>query len=440
MTYKILRTFSTLFLFLPLFLITGPAIPDIIITLGVIYGLYYFLFKDYRLYFNHKILFNSLIAFWITLIFISFFSVYKVQSFIDSIIFIRFLLIPVCIYLLFFKKDNQLFILTFIVFVLVFLVCIDTLYQFFNYSSKYGFGNDLLGFKSTWYGRLTGPFGDELITGSYVSKFGLIGLIFLMMYEKIKFKTIIQSVYLALILVVCFASGERMSLATFSLGLVILLLFLDNYRYTILLSIVIGLISIFIIYKFHPFYNDFEIIESTQYHKGLTLEKSFICEEDASKICKKIIKVQPSFFEVIRNFKTSAYGEIYSVSFKIFKDFPITGIGLSNFEELCKNSLKYKEKMINYNCASHPHNIYIQWITEGGIIVFISFIFYLYSLVLHIIRDKGDKKFKIVSLAIFIIMFWPIMSTGSLIKNWYGVTTFFIIGICLCLGALKQKT
>ena len=27
------------------------------------------------------------------------------------------------------------------------------------------------------------------------------------------------------------------------------------------------------------------------------------------------------------------------------------------------------------NCASHPHNIYIQWLTEGGIIVFILFYF-----------------------------------------------------------------
>ena len=37
----------------------------------------------------------------------------------------------------------------------------------------------------------------------------------------------------------------------------------------------------------------------------------------------------------------------------------------------------YKNMMVNYDCASHPHNIYIQWLTEGGLIVFI-FIFILY--------------------------------------------------------------
>ena len=36
-------------------------------------------------------------------------------------------------------------------------------------------------------------------------------------------------------------------------------------------------------------------------------------------------------------------------------------------------------------------------------------------------------------------MFWPIMSTGSLIKNWYGVITFFIIGLCMCLSKFKNN-
>ena len=31
--------------------------------------------------------------------------------------------------------------------------------------------------------------------------------------------------------------------------------------------------------------------------------------------------------------------------------------------------------MMNYDCASHPHNIYIQWLAEGGLITFIAFIF-----------------------------------------------------------------
>ena len=73
-------------------------------------------------------------------------------------------------------------------FCLVVFVLIDTLYQFFNYSSQNGFGKDLLGFQSTWYGRLTGPFGDELIPGAYISKFGLIGFSYLLLNDNLKKK------------------------------------------------------------------------------------------------------------------------------------------------------------------------------------------------------------------------------------------------------------
>jgi len=54
-------------------------------------------------------------------------------------------------------------------------------------------------------------------------------------------------------------------------------------------------------------------------------------------------------------------------------------------------------------------------------------------------KNAADKKYKIISIVIILIMFWPIMSTGSLIKNWFGVTTFFIIGLCMCLSKFKNN-
>ena len=431
--------FSYLYLLIPLFLITGPALPDIVISLGVLFGFFYIIYqREYKFFINLN-LFRISIIFWFSLIFISFFSYSKTNSYQDSLIFIRFLLIPLFCYFIFFEDKKILERSLLIIFVLVLLVSVDTLYQFINYTSKDGFGEDLFGFRSNWYGRLTGPFGDELIPGSYLSKFGLFGFAFLISIKRLKNNIIIQSLYLSLIILVCYVSGERMAFATFSLSLIVLFIFLDGFRKSILFSILIGSLFIFIAIYLHPFYNDFNVIESTQYHQGQKIEKFYQCENNKEKICSKIINIQPSFFEVIKNFRTSAYGEIYNLSFKMFLDNPITGIGINNFKYLCNFDVSYKKLMINYDCASHPHNIYIQWLTEGGIIVFISFIVYLYYLVGFIIRNKGDKKYKIISITIFFSMFWPIMSTGSLIKNWYGITTFFIIGICLCLSSFKNN-
>ena len=68
---------------------------------------------------------------------------------------------------------------------------------------------------------------------------------------------------------------------------------------------------------------------------------------------------------------------------------------------------------------------------------FIYFIFIFFNK--FIINNNGEKKYKIIQLLLIIIMFWPIMSTGSLIKNWYGIITFFIIGLCICLSKFKNN-
>ena len=430
---------SYFYLLIPLLLIAGPAIPDIVITLGGLFGIFYILYqKEYESLIKLN-LFRFSIIFWLSLISISFFSYNKTYSFQDSLIFIRFLLIPFFCFFIFFKDKKLFERLLLALFVIVVFVSIDTLYQFINYTSKDGFKEDLLGFKSNWYGRLTGPFGDELIPGSYLSKFGLFGFVFLISLKKLENNIIIQSLYLSLIILVCYISGERMAFATFSLSLLLLLIFLDGFRKSIILAILIGALFIFLATYLHPFYNDFNVIESTQYHQGQKIEKFFQCENDTENICSKIINIQPNFFEVLKNFSSSAYGEIYLLSFKMFLDNPITGIGINNFKYLCDYNELYKNMMINYECASHPHNIYIQWLAEGGLVVFISFILYLFFLVRFIINNTGDKKYKIISIVIIIIMFWPIMSTGSLIKNWFGVTTFFIIGLCMCLSKFKNN-
>ena len=113
--------------------------------------------------------------------------------------------------------------------------------------------------------------------------------------------------------------------------------------------------------------------------------------------------------------------------------------GHPNVRTALENTIDtYKKLMVNYNCASHPHNIYIQWLAEGGLIVFTTFIFYLIFLISFIINSNAEKKYKVISLVVILIMFWPVMSTGSLIKNWYGISTFFIIGICMILSNFRK--
>ena len=141
---KLERLFNYLFLLVPLFLITGPAIPDIVITISIIFGITYLIY--FKEYYNVVKLnyFKITILFWLSLIIISFFSFNKINSFQDSIIFIRFLFIPFFAYFIFYKKKFFINASLVLILILVTFVCIDTIYQFLNYSSENGFGEDLL--------------------------------------------------------------------------------------------------------------------------------------------------------------------------------------------------------------------------------------------------------------------------------------------------------
>lgn len=73
---------------------------------------------------------------------------------------------------------------------------------------------------------------------------------------------------------------------------------------------------------------------------------------------------------------------LYSHSWKLFKEKPITGIGWREFRE---NSLG----LINSDRGSHPHNIYLQLLTELGIVGFLLFMFpvvYVYYKTFHLLR------------------------------------------------------
>ena len=81
---------SYLYLLIPLFLITGPAIPDIVITFSVLFGIFYILYqKEYKNFIKLNFLRISII-FWLSLILISFFSYNKTYSFQDSLIEVPF--------------------------------------------------------------------------------------------------------------------------------------------------------------------------------------------------------------------------------------------------------------------------------------------------------------------------------------------------------------
>jgi len=431
------KLFAFFLILLPLSLISGPAIPDITITLSSIFFLIYLIFNKNIKHLIEYNWFKVSIVFWLYLLFASLFAFNIFEAFSNSLIFIRYLMIPII--LIYFVFEDNFFKkkIIIIIFFSILFVILDAFYQFLNYDSFNGFKSDLFGYVPDFakFNRLTGPFKD-LVPGAYISKFSFIGLIFFIFYFKnIFFRNTLIMFYLAICGYITFISGERMAFATFGLGLLIFMFFSKNNKIFIFLSIILMFFLIFISIKIHPSFNDYKVMESSSKEYGLLVEKEYNCPENNSMSCRHIVKLQPSFIQVLSDFKNSAYGEIFSIALKMYKSYFLFGIGLNNFNELCTTD-QFITILKNVGCVTHPHNFYLQWLVETGpigLLLFISIIFFMFR---HVINNQ-DYTGRLISIITLIIIFWPIMSTGSFVKNWMGVSSFFAIGLALSLNKFK---
>jgi hypothetical protein len=417
----------------PIFLLTGPAIPDISLVIVCIFFLFYF-FKNKNLYLSNNF-FNLSIMFWIILFLLNLISLNFYKSLSESIIFLRMLLLPIIMYLWLLKDNNHIKIILLIILISNLIVIGDTLYQFFNYHPFDGFGEGFFNRKAEFYGRLSGPFLD-MVPGSYIAKFFIFGFLGLIIFIKKKITLLFFSIlYLTICGYITFISGERMALATFLLAMSIGILILKSYRLLFSISLFFLFTTVFITYNTHDHYKNFTVLESNSGHLGLIIEK-YDPECDQSINCSKIIRLQPSISEVLKNFSNSAYYETFSLSLEMIKVYPWTGIGMNNFNFGCLNIEIFKKE----RCWSHPHNFYLQWLTENGIIGFILFITYIFFIFYKVLQSDSNITYNKYSFIALSVIFWPIMSTGSLLKNWHGIETFFIIGLSLALLNFKKNT
>ena len=427
-----------IFCLLPISLLTGPAIPDISATLICIFFLIHsFLYKDFH-WLNEKWIRAGLI-FWVSLVFISLFALNINNSLQNALIFIRYIIFAIAISCWLITDAKILeFFLKILSISIVFIV-LDCLLQFITYNSLEGYGEDIFGFVSTHYGRLSGPFNDD-VPGSHISRF--IFFVILLFYIAKKNTFINNYTFLIIIslsIYIIWLSGEAMAFATTILGITIYLIFIRNKKLLLLISSVITIFMILITNKFHIMNYDYNVISSTPYHHGLLINKFGECQNIKDSECSRLIKTNPEFTKVIKNFDQSVYYQIYKDAFRMWGDNKLSGVGLGNFEEACEKNLRYRSKKINYgDCSAHPHNTYIQFLAETGLIGFAFFSLFLLMILFKVFKNFNLdlNKFSFIHLS---ILFWPIMSTGSLLKNWYGIEVFLVIGLLVSLTNINSS-
>ena len=396
---------------IPFFLITGPFLSDLSVSICAII----FLVNSYKnslVSYYKNYFFALLFLFWLALLISSLQSNYILVSLKTSFFYIRFIIFALSTWYLF-KTNNKLIINIFYCLLICFCILIfDSYYQFF-------FNNNLLGWPIHGT-RVSSFFGDELILGSYLSRlfpFLFASLIYLNNKDLISKKYFyFFAIIFVLSDILVFLSGERSAFFYLNFSTFFLIIFLTNYNKLRLITFFISIILIFIISIYSPKYKT-RMIDNT-------IQNSFLNKKEYT-----FDKKRP--FNNIFSFEHSA---LYNSAYQIFLENKLVGIGPKLFRYECKDKNFFVNK---FSCSTHPHNTYVQLLAEVGIVGFLivfSFFLIINLIVLrHLIfkffyKVKKLSDFQIALMACVMITLWPFVPTGNFFNNWLSVIYFLPLG------------
>lgn len=417
MNVALIKLSEFFIIFLPLALITGPALSEILInSVSIIFLYNLYKNKDLKLYFKNIIII-IIFTFYLICILSSIFSNETLFSLKTSIVYFRFLLFSVaCSWII---HSNPL-ILKKIYYVLIFCFSILIFFALIEHLTSY---NIVYG-KQFRSDRLSSLFGDELILGSYLSRLFplVVGFWLTRDFFLKETKNYYGYILIVFVPVIVFLSGERTSFFFILVGILgFLFLFELNYKKKLLLvSFVFGIILLFV------------SISDTV--KKNTIDRT-------------LKQIKPDSEKIY--FFSDEHQALAVSTIKIFKDNPIIGSGPKTFRKKCLQE-KYivKNKNNVFGCYTHPHNTYLQVLAETGIVgflvVLILFIILFFNLSNLLIKKYFYKyllydNFKIGCLLCFLISLFPVVPSGNFFNNYLNILYYYPLGIYFGYSLIKKN-
>lgn len=397
---------------LPILLVTGPFLPDLLISIcSIIFLIICFIRNDWR-YFNN-IFFKIFIIFYCYIVIRSLFYSLDFSEIRSIIFYIRFGVFSIFIYFL--CDLNKEFTKNFsrVIFFLILFLIFDAFIQ-------YHFDYNILGIKKYSSDRISGVFGNDAKLGSYIARLFPLSLIYFFFNNNKKNNIFHVKYFLFLILVFLgiLITGERTALFLFLLSILLIFIINKIFLKKIFLYFITFAIFFFIFTKFDSTLNQ-RMIVHTKSQLNITGEKTKLFSND--------------------------HQNHYLIAYKMFQDNIFFGQGPTSFRHMCSKD-KFKLEN-NIGCTTHPHNIYIQSLAEIGLVGFsflsFCFIFVFWNIIKNILNNYNQKlsnnNFHIHILAVTIsLSLFPIAPTGNLFNNWMSIIFYLPLGFFL-KGYFKSK-
>ncbi|MDC0394145.1 O-antigen ligase family protein, partial [Candidatus Pelagibacter sp.] len=348
-----------------------------------------------------------------------FFSISFQNSFLPSIFYFRYFLLSVGIYYLIIKYK---FFINFIFYSLVLTFTIllsDSLFQYF-------FGFNIFGYSPIYDPTpvLTSFFNDEKKLGSYIVR--LLPFFLGIFYYLKKEKYMIYIFHFSGFIV--FLSSERVALFLFFI-IILFTVFITKKK----TKIIFGLIFIFSILF---------LTEQARLSKYsiYTLQQMGVLDAKWNQSNGKI------------RYFSKEHENLSYTALVISKDKLLTGNGIKNFHLACNlMKTKKKENNINYSffvnrdnelaCSTHPHNTYLQILSEIGIFGFLMILGIFIKIFILNIKIIIKKKFDNIQIGYYfanigiIVNLIPFIPSGSFFNNWMSLILFYPLGFWLYMNS-----
>ena len=386
------------------FLIWGPFFPDLIVSISALFFLFH-VFKNKEFYFFKN---KPLIIFFVFCIYCILLSIFIAEdmmlSFESSLFYFR---IGVFSCLVWYLIDRDKNILSYFYYILVLCFSVLVIDGYIQYLT----GINFLGFKIL-SNRVSSFFGDELIMGSYLSRFFPLLFALFLIKKKQKYEIYFIGALFILVDVLIFMSGERSAFFFLNLSTVFIIILIKEYQKFRLITFIIAIICVVILSLNSSILNE-------RMFKGPAEDMGLIESSEEAVIFSK------------------AHDSLIRTAYNMFKDRPLLGHGPKMFRVICKDE-KYATGVSP--CMTHPHNFYIQLLAETGIIGFLflfsALIYVLYSALRQfksiIFKQKRPlADYQVCLLAGILITVWPLTPNGNFFNNWLMVVYSLPIGFYL---------
>jgi O-antigen ligase len=403
---NLIKINSFILYILPVSLVTGPFIPNLIITLISFISIFLIIYNKQWKFFDN-LFFKGFSVFSIYLIINSILNNNYILNNISGYTYLRYSFFSIAIWHT--LENNSNFFRNFTKFILltVLLLFIDSIFQYFN-------GTNLLGIQKSSYNKISSFFGRDVKLGAYLARIYLFFFLFFYLFlDKKLLNIIFLNFFNALFAIMILLTGERTSFLIFILNfLLINFIIRESFINKTINFLIVALISSIV----------FANIKDV---KIRFIDHTFNQLTESNRNTSSY------------NFFSKGHEYHYKIAYKMFEDNKFFGQGPNSFRNLCSEE-KFRLSANGDGCSTHPHNIYMQLLGETGLVGFLFIFTAFFYICCLLIRDllkicKKNKNFenRIFFYVPIVVYLFPFIPTGSFFNSWVNIIIYLPMGFLL---------